>query len=264
MGGIYGSRCSPIAVPRGPRGRTRSRRFAWRGAMGADGVELDVRRTGRRCAGGAPRPAPRRRPADRRRRRAPTCPTTCPTCERRSTRAPGCGSTSRSRTTRPSPTSTRPIRSPIATIAALLATRRRRPLADLVVPHRDRRSLPGAGAARSARRGWCVDGARRRHRRRWSAAVTRRCTRGSRTLTPSRTSTRCHGAGLEVNTWTCDDPARMAELIEWGIDGICTNVPDVALDVIARRLARSGRRRVRRASPRSGRARTRSSSVSPR
>jgi hypothetical protein len=22
---------------------------------------------------------------------------------------------------------------------------------------------------------------------------------------------------------------RMAELIEWGIDGICTNVPDVAL-----------------------------------
>jgi glycerophosphoryl diester phosphodiesterase len=26
----------------------------------------------------------------------------------------------------------------------------------------------------------------------------------------------------------------MAELIEWGIDGICTNVPDVALAVIAR------------------------------
>ena len=38
----------------------------------------------------------------------------------------------------------------------------------------------------------------------------------------------CHAAGLEVNTWTCDDPARMAELIDWGIDGICTNVPDVA------------------------------------
>ena len=41
----------------------------------------------------------------------------------------------------------------------------------------------------------------------------------------------CHGAGLEVNTWTCDDPARMAELLEWGVDGICTNVPDVALTV---------------------------------
>ena len=45
----------------------------------------------------------------------------------------------------------------------------------------------------------------------------------------------CHGAGIEVNTWTCDDPRRMAELIEWGIDGICTNVPDVAIDVIAGR-----------------------------
>jgi glycerophosphoryl diester phosphodiesterase len=44
----------------------------------------------------------------------------------------------------------------------------------------------------------------------------------------------CHGAGIEVNTWTCDDPARMAELVEWGIDGICTNVPDVALEVLSR------------------------------
>lgn len=43
----------------------------------------------------------------------------------------------------------------------------------------------------------------------------------------------CHAAGIEVNTWTCDDPDRMRELIEWGIDGICTNVPDVALAVIA-------------------------------
>ena len=42
----------------------------------------------------------------------------------------------------------------------------------------------------------------------------------------------CHGAGIAVNTWTCDDPLRMAELIEWGIDGICTNVPDVAIGVI--------------------------------
>jgi hypothetical protein len=25
----------------------------------------------------------------------------------------------------------------------------------------------------------------------------------------------------------------MIELVEWGIDGICTNVPDVAIDVIA-------------------------------
>lgn len=42
----------------------------------------------------------------------------------------------------------------------------------------------------------------------------------------------CHAAGVQVNTWTCDDPDRMAELREWGIDGICTNVPDVALAVL--------------------------------
>ncbi len=44
---------------------------------------------------------------------------------------------------------------------------------------------------------------------------------------------RCHAVGIQVNTWTCDDPTRMRELIEWGIDGICTNVPDVALQVVA-------------------------------
>lgn len=44
---------------------------------------------------------------------------------------------------------------------------------------------------------------------------------------------RCHAAGLQVNTWTCDDPERMRELIGWGIDGICTNVPDVAIAVRA-------------------------------
>lgn len=38
-----------------------------------------------------------------------------------------------------------------------------------------------------------------------------------------------HAVGLAVNTWTCDDPVRMRELIAWGVDGICTNLPDVAL-----------------------------------
>jgi glycerophosphoryl diester phosphodiesterase len=42
----------------------------------------------------------------------------------------------------------------------------------------------------------------------------------------------CHRHGLRVNTWTCDDPERMKELIEWGVDGICTNVPDIALEVL--------------------------------
>jgi glycerophosphoryl diester phosphodiesterase len=41
----------------------------------------------------------------------------------------------------------------------------------------------------------------------------------------------CHAAGVEVNAWTCDDPDRMAQLMQWGIDGICTNDPDVALTI---------------------------------
>ncbi|MFM8775640.1 MAG: glycerophosphodiester phosphodiesterase, partial [Actinomycetota bacterium] len=31
-----------------------------------------------------------------------------------------------------------------------------------------------------------------------------------------------HGHGQQINTWTCDDPVRMRELVEWGVDGICT------------------------------------------
>ncbi|MGE3590190.1 MAG: glycerophosphodiester phosphodiesterase [Ilumatobacteraceae bacterium] len=45
----------------------------------------------------------------------------------------------------------------------------------------------------------------------------------------------CHGHGLAVNTWTCDEPERMRELAEWGVDGICTNVPDVARAALSER-----------------------------
>lgn len=38
--------------------------------------------------------------------------------------------------------------------------------------------------------------------------------------------------GLEVNVWTVDDPARMAALVALGVDGICTNVPDLARSVV--------------------------------
>jgi glycerophosphoryl diester phosphodiesterase len=49
-----------------------------------------------------------------------------------------------------------------------------------------------------------------------------------------------HAAGLAVNTWTCDDPEQMRQLITWGIDGICTNVPDVALAVLAEQSGATG------------------------
>jgi glycerophosphoryl diester phosphodiesterase len=38
--------------------------------------------------------------------------------------------------------------------------------------------------------------------------------------------------GLEVNVWTVDDPARMAALVKLGVNGLCTNVPDVARHVV--------------------------------
>ncbi|MBI2705560.1 MAG: glycerophosphodiester phosphodiesterase [Actinobacteria bacterium] len=41
-----------------------------------------------------------------------------------------------------------------------------------------------------------------------------------------------HDAGLAVNVWTVDDPDRMRELVDFGVDGIITNVPDVARAVL--------------------------------
>ena len=39
---------------------------------------------------------------------------------------------------------------------------------------------------------------------------------------------------LEVIVWTVEDQRRMADLIELGVDGLITNVPDVARVVVAR------------------------------
>ena len=41
-----------------------------------------------------------------------------------------------------------------------------------------------------------------------------------------------HAAGLVVNVWTVDDPARIEELAGMGVDGIVTNVPAVAAAVL--------------------------------
>lgn len=39
----------------------------------------------------------------------------------------------------------------------------------------------------------------------------------------------CRSQGIQVNTWTVDDPERMRALAALGVHGIVTNVPDVAL-----------------------------------
>jgi glycerophosphoryl diester phosphodiesterase len=44
-----------------------------------------------------------------------------------------------------------------------------------------------------------------------------------------------HDAGLRLLTWTVDDPVRMAELAVAGVDGIITNHPDRAREVLSLR-----------------------------
>ena len=46
----------------------------------------------------------------------------------------------------------------------------------------------------------------------------------------------CHAAGIAINTWTCNDPERLQELATLGVDGVCTDVPDVALMALGRRI----------------------------
>lgn len=53
------------------------------------------------------------------------------------------------------------------------------------------------------------------------------------TLTTERVSA-CHSAGLLVNIWTCNEPERLVELDAMGVDGVCTDVPDVALESLGR------------------------------
>lgn len=43
-----------------------------------------------------------------------------------------------------------------------------------------------------------------------------------------------HAVGLVVNVWTVDAPHRIVELAEWGVDGIVTNMPDVAASALGR------------------------------
>jgi glycerophosphoryl diester phosphodiesterase len=46
--------------------------------------------------------------------------------------------------------------------------------------------------------------------------------------------TEAHDAGLAVNVWTVDDPDVMRRLVAIGVDGICTNDPELALRTLGR------------------------------
>jgi glycerophosphoryl diester phosphodiesterase len=58
---------------------------------------------------------------------------------------------------------------------------------------------------------------------------------GSTTLFDATFVERAHERGIAVHVWTIDDPTDMADLLEMGVDGLITDVPTVATDVIGAR-----------------------------
>ena len=67
-----------------------------------------------------------------------------------------------------------------------------------------------------------------------AATIAQCAARGHRALHPFDTTVdralvdAAHERGLAVNVWTVDQPDRIAALARMGVDGICTNVPDLA------------------------------------
>ena len=93
---------------------------------------------------------------------------------------------------------------------------------------------PATTAARRGTRGSTLADARRlgagaRRARR----VARRGRRSHATLTPRARSPRRSARGLRVLPWTVNDPADMARLVDWGVDGLITDYPDRARKVLA-------------------------------
>lgn len=54
-------------------------------------------------------------------------------------------------------------------------------------------------------------------------------------VTTERMIAHLHRAGVEIHVWTVNDPQRMAELLDLGVDGIVTDRIDLALKVVAER-----------------------------
>lgn len=65
------------------------------------------------------------------------------------------------------------------------------------------------------------------------AQVPRR--QGPLTVVTPRFVRFAHTRGVEVHVWTVNDPDEMRELLEWGVDGLVTDRPDLLRGVLAER-----------------------------
>ena len=61
--------------------------------------------------------------------------------------------------------------------------------------------------------------------------------KGTRIVTP-RFIEQAHRKNLPVQVWTVDDPADMTRLLEWGVDGVQTDRPDLLARVLHERFGR--------------------------
>jgi glycerophosphoryl diester phosphodiesterase len=55
---------------------------------------------------------------------------------------------------------------------------------------------------------------------------------GTRVVSP-RFVELAHRSGIAVHVWTVDEPHDIRRLLDWGVDGIISDRPDVAKDVVS-------------------------------
>ena len=62
---------------------------------------------------------------------------------------------------------------------------------------------------------------------------------GTRVVTPEFIA-RAHAAGIAVMVWTVNDEADMQRLLGWGVDGLITDRPDLAVPIVRECYVRRG------------------------
>jgi glycerophosphoryl diester phosphodiesterase len=65
---------------------------------------------------------------------------------------------------------------------------------------------------------------------------------GSTTIVTPRFIEHAHRAGIPVKVWTVNDPADMRRLLEWGVDALITDRPDLAVPIVEEWQQEKGRR----------------------